>query len=175
MTVSRYITFTYGLTYFATALAINGSLILSALIMALTIALIRVFSGPAELDPSHVVLLSLLTAATIMGFDCCRQIAAPLPLIMVLLLPFGWLHLQAVTKLPVHRQSTVLTGEGLLFAALAFIVIMADALTVRLTGHGVLTGFWFILLLAGINVLVPVLTCLISRDSQALKSKLSQS
>ena len=175
MNGTRKIILTYGLIYLATALAINGSMVLSNALAILSIAILLPRLRHDAIPAAALVSFALQALLYLAGSRSYLTVTFPLLTVCGLSVIYNSLLTAVTVDLGPRRQLRVLSAQALMFVALSVLTMIADLIIHRLTGLGVLDAFWFLLVQLGAPIALAAIGCLYRHASRdTMKSQLSQ-
>jgi hypothetical protein len=142
--------------------------------MAVAIIITGRMKRPIPTSIPMFISFFIQTIYMVFAADKYAAISPALTMTMILSVISSSLALRSVENMSVRKQQRILTGCGLMFAGLSVLLIAGDVIISRLTGLGILPGFWFLLIQLGGQIVLTALSCLIPHaSSKALKTQLS--
>ena len=173
MTETQKLTLSYGLTYVALGLAINGSFPLALIFFIISDAILVIRLLQQESYGSLVPVIisgTLQVSLLIAGMNSLMEIDTTLFIASGLLAIYNILFSYVMSLLPQQDKNRIILGCGITFTGFA-------ALLISFIDSGILAGFWALCLLMGTGILVTALFSLPYRAriiiEPAGKSKLS--
>ena len=183
MTETQKLTLSYGLTYVALGLAINGSFPLALIFFIISDAILVIRLLQQESYGSLVPVIisgTLQVSLLIAGMNSLMEIDTTLFIASGLLAIYNILFSYVMSLLPQQDKSKIILGCGITFTGFAALLIAGDYIMktyVPFIDSGILAGFWALCLLMGTGILVTALFSLPYRAriiiEPAGKSKLS--
>ena len=174
MNGTRKIILTYGLTYLALALAINGSIVLSNGLVILGIIILLPRLKHSRTSIILFISFILQTALFLVGSRSYVTVTFPLLTVTGLSVIHNCVLMTVTVNMGFRRQLRVLSAEVLMFAGLAVLMIAGDLIIHRITGGGILNAFWFLLVQLGAPIALTAICCLYRHASSDIpESQLS--